>query len=455
MEDKKTFIEVPKTWDDLEWLKIKLSQEDYDTIYDGPRPNGSSKSWYIKETGRLQPPMNMGIWNFTSETGEWFDNDRLQLQHQPHILDTHHCQFEYKRELENKWHLYVITVYNPKYFEQNKKIGFSVLDPQYQNDIRSGRCYVVILYPWEGYPGSEGNQDFQIIEDWRVEAGFPKNSVHLITGNLLAEQDPVIMSSGIVVHPFCVFDNWISHLADEPLVDFIPNDEKYLFLSYNRNPRYPRVHLGCKLIEHELMDKGLVSLGKPEWWVNTNIMRQDGIKEQDWLELGRKIPMEIGNNLYFNLACNVELGDFEKTFCSIVTETLVDEGTLFLSEKIWKPIQTGHPFFVLGNPRTLHYLRQSGYATFSEWWNEDYDYATDYRIRTEMILKELKKFEKYSPEDLKIIRNEMQDVLHHNKTLHYKQIIEKWGFNTSEKPEAILRLLNKLYNQLSNGSNLL
>jgi len=189
--------------------------------------------------------------------------------------------------------------------------------------------------------------------------------------------------------------------------------------------------------------------------VNTNIMRQDGIKEQDWLELGRKIPMEIGNNLYFNLACNVELGDFEKTFCSIVTETLVDEGTLFLSEKIWKPIQTGHPFFVLGNPRTLHYLRQSGYATFSEWWNEDYDYATDYRIRTEMILKELKKFEKYSPEDLKIIRNEMQDVLHHNKTLHYKQIIEKWGFNTSEKPEAILRLLNKLYNQLSNGSNLL
>jgi len=96
MEDKKTFIEVPKTWDDLEWLKIKLSQEDYDTIYDGPRPNGSSKSWYIKETGRLQPPMNMGIWNFTSETGEWFDNDRLQLQHQPHILDTHHCQFEYK-----------------------------------------------------------------------------------------------------------------------------------------------------------------------------------------------------------------------------------------------------------------------------------------------------------------------------------------------------------------------
>lgn len=455
MRNKKTFIELPEVYDGLDWMNINMSQEDYDTIYDGPRPNGSSKSWYLKETGKLQAPLNMGVWNFFSEYESWFPNDKLLNQHQPHILDKQHCHFKYKEELKGERHLYVITVYNPNYFKLNREIGFSVVDKQYQNDVRSGRAYIIILYPWEGYPGTKDYNDFEIVEEWRKKALFPSGSVHFITGNLNAPNHPTVKEGGIIAHPICTFDNWNSHLCDEPIVDFKPSDEKYLFVSYNRNPRYPRVYLANKLIEHELIDKGLVSLQRPDWWKSVNIMRQDGIRDYAWDKLNRMLPLEIGKKLTFNLACNIELTDFEKTFCSLVTETLVENGTLFLSEKIWKPIQTGHPFFVLGNPGTLNYLRNNGYRTFSEWWDESYDHVDDYRIRTEMITQEIKKLSNYSIDDLKTIRKEMNEVILHNKTLHYNALVQKWGFNMSEKPLVYLELFDKLYKQLQDGKDLL
>ena len=453
MSWKKPYIEIPEEFDGLEWMEMNFSQEGYDTLYDGPRPNGSSRTWYIEELGKIQMPLNMGYWNFFDETNNIFDAHHLRLQHQPHIIDTHHCKFQYKEDLVNKIHIYNITVFNPQYFTDNEKIGFSVIDEQYKNDIRSGRAFVTIFYPYEGYPGTPGNRDFEIVEKWREEALFPKNSVHIITGNLIAEDDPVVKKSGIVVHPFCPFEDWNANVVEEPLVDFKPVDDKYLFVSYNRNARYPRVFLGSKFLEYGLWDKGLISMGKPEWLESNNIMRIEGVKDNEWMELNHRLPATLDANLHFNLACNINMKDHEHTFCSVVTETLVEEGTMFLSEKIFKPMQVGHPFFVLGNRGTLAFLRDRGYHTFGEWWDESYDGVDDYRIRAEMIAKELKKLSEKSKEELAQIRIEMRDVIVHNKIAHCKALIDNWGYKQTQKPLAVLDIFHKLYKKLENGQN--
>mgnify|MGYP000082165856 CR=1 FL=1 len=43
--------------------KINCSLEDWDTIFDYYRPNGSSKSWYLRETGKFDYPKTWGVWN--------------------------------------------------------------------------------------------------------------------------------------------------------------------------------------------------------------------------------------------------------------------------------------------------------------------------------------------------------------------------------------------------------
>lgn len=144
------------------------------------KTNGSSRTWYIEELGKIQMPLNMGYWNFFDETNNIFDAHHLRLQHQPHIIDAHHCKYQYKEDLVDKIHIYNITVFNPQYFTDNEKIGFSVIDEQYKNDIRSGRAYVTIFYPYEGYPGTPGNRDFEIVENGGKKLYFLKTQYILL-----------------------------------------------------------------------------------------------------------------------------------------------------------------------------------------------------------------------------------------------------------------------------------
>jgi hypothetical protein len=92
-------------------------------------------------------------------------------------------------------------------------------------------------------------------------------------------------------------------------------------------------------------------------------------------------------DLNYNLAVNITKEDYEKTFVSVVTETLTLPNTLFFSEKIWKPIMVGHPFLLLGNQHSLRYLKDLGYKTFDKWFNEDYDSKFDSDTRARMIAR--------------------------------------------------------------------
>ena len=72
-----------------------------------------------------------------------------------------------------------------------------------------------------------------------------------------------------------------------------------------------------------------------------------------------------------------------------------------------------------------------------------------------MILKEVDRFSKKSKEELIEIRKEMHEVLEFNKQLHYRNMIQKWGYGTSEKPEQVLRELWGIYDKLGNGKDIM
>jgi hypothetical protein len=60
---------------------------------------------------------------------------------------------------------------------------------------------------------------------------------------------------------------------------------------------------------------------------------------------------------------------------TIVSEAQYEDkmGTIFLSEKIFKPIACSHPFVVLGNKDSLKELHKLGYQTFNDLIPENYD----------------------------------------------------------------------------------
>jgi hypothetical protein len=90
---------------------------------------------------------------------------------------------------------------------------------------------------------------------------------------------------------------------------------------------------------------------------------------------------------------------------------------MFLTEKIFRPILYWHPQLVQCSTGTLDYLKQLGFKTFSNYWNEDYDNEPNGERRTQMIVSEVKKLNNKSLEELHEMYWDMMPILEHNRNL--------------------------------------
>lgn len=420
--------------------KIICSLEDWDSIFNYYRPNGSSKTWYIKELKRLSIPLMWGDWNILTEDGEMFGQGFLE-----HAITPQHSNLiEYtpKENLKGSSHIYIINIYNSSFFKTNRNLGFDCISSEYLEDIRNGKSKILMLFIYEGYSGTHNNFDFEIIEEWRIKSNLPVNSIYYVCGNLLSENIVKEKNLGYKARGVHYFEPWNSYNGD--LVDFIPHETKYLYLSYNRTYRPQRLILLWHLHQVGLLDKGLISF---------NNIKRDSIPSEvnpEFIEyLSKMLPIKINPNydLYYNLAVNITKEDYESTFISLVSESLVDDGTLFFSEKIWKPIMVGHPFVLYGNKGSLEYLKKLGYRTYDKWIDESYDNENDRNFRSFKIIEQIKKFESKSIEELKEIREEMKEVCEFNKE-HYKKLYQE-NYGISDKSQIIEKILCEIWDEIN------
>jgi hypothetical protein len=421
--------------------KIICSLEEWDTIFDYFRPNGSSKTWYIKELKQLSRPLMWGEWNLFTESGEMFDKGMMMGQ----ITPKHSDKIEYVsyNEILGRNHLYIINVYSYSFFSDNLDIGFNCISENYLKDIREGKSKIVMLFLYEGYSGSKGNYDLEIIEKWRNDANLPINSIYYVSGNLLCKQIVEEKNLGYQGRPIQYFEPWNKY-NENTIIDFKPVNEKNLYLTYNRNPRHHRVQLILNLLKHNIFDRGLISLSELVY----ETPEDANVEHVDFLKNNSPFVISEGCDLFFNMCCNITKEDYEKTFVSMVTETLVDEGTLFISEKIWKPIMVGHPFIVYGNLGTLKFLKSMGYRTFDKWINEEYDNEPDSGKRCNMITEELVKLSTKTVEELKLIRSEMNEVCDYNQKWYKKLYDEKYG--GIDINGDLTKIFEEVWNELKN-----
>jgi hypothetical protein len=192
-----------------------------------------------------------------------------------------------------------------------------------------------------------------------------------------------------------------------------------------------------ELLRQGLLDKGRLSIGK---FQNNET---ESIKQ-----LSEISPIIIDRTLDINWAGNLELPDHKATFMSIVTETLIDESVLFISEKIWKPIVVGHPFMILGNINTLKYIKSLGFKTFDRWFDESYDDEPIHHKRVDIIVNEINKLRDKSVEDLKLLREEMKETCVYNRNRFIEIIKDKYdydGMGWSNNKKPLIEIFKEIY----------
>lgn len=92
-------------------------------------------------------------------------------------------------------------------------------------------------------------------------------------------------------------------------------------------------------------------------------------------------------NAESHYSADFEQEDYESTDIEVVLETLFDDLRLHLTEKTLRPIAIGQPFILAGTYGSLKYLRDYGFKTFADCWDESYDMMSDSVDRMNKIVE--------------------------------------------------------------------
>lgn len=255
---------------------------------------------------------------------------------------------------------------------------FMHVDPRVMDDARDGRVLFLLDQ------SQEGNTDPRLWEWFYKHCdmyGIPPENVIYMTSDHFAELEHSgfcdrsklarridVISSLFNLH---TLSDMMRHTMEIPAWDD-PRDRKHLYNCLNRMSHQHRRWLWLELMSAGMLPHGLISMD-----LFTEVDPLPGGKvfgRGDLRRAARLLPMVVDNpdfsiNQYNNL--NREI--YDSSWFTIITETYVDDGQMFIGEKVFKPMMCFSPFMVLGTSGTLSRLRELGFMTFPMLWDEGYD----------------------------------------------------------------------------------
>ena len=149
---------------------------------------------------------------------------------------------------------------------------------------------------------------------------------------------------------------------------FDHSKKKYDFLYLNKTPRNHRIKLYDRLLKQGVLDNSLYTR-----WPDRKLPAE---YELPWAQ---DYPL-------YGMDQDIYEKPYNDTACSIVSETNDNNTDIFMTEKIWKPIIAQQLFVVHGNHLYLQRLREMGFRTFNNYFEEAYDLDKDPNVRINTIV---------------------------------------------------------------------
>ena len=196
-------------------------------------------------------------------------------------------------------------------------------------------------------------------------------------------------------------------------------DIRYNFLSYSRKPSNHRLKLYKKYIDNDLLDSGVVTLGKgPNH--NFNATLEENLK--DYVQHGHWYGdrPDGGYNIPHDLFSLGRLDIWQHHFLNISNETMpnYELQELMVTEKTFKPMIGLRPFLINGDTRSYQWLRDHGFKTFTHLLGVS-DVENSYAVH-DKIIEVLLWLKTCSKESLQQLYNNMLPDLLHNRNRFFE-----------------------------------
>jgi len=341
---------------------------------------------------------------------------------------------------------YMLETFGPPQFWLGTEDGYentllSGVSDEIIESTKKGQCKIILWSANEGYDPFQ-YKIFDCIYEDLEKYGIPAENFIFISGNLIIDVLQIawgnINNKGNLIK--CIpFNNerydQYEKMQSSVIFDKESKDRDKYFLLLNRAPRIHRMALICWLHSRNLLKDTFTSFPSEELAPYkfskkvhlsryfTHLLLIDRQTKSDALQAWKDLEKN-----HFPLMVDVDEWDtnhygtsvdwlYSRTFFSVVTESIFEDVSLFLDEKIWKPIYNYHPFIILGCPNSLKKLKEMGFKTFEPFINESYDTEVNPGKRMGMVVDEIERLCSMSLDELKKWYKKLVPVLEHNRKI--------------------------------------
>jgi hypothetical protein len=384
---------------------------------------------------------------------EFFDNTHNVFE--PYILD---------EAINNNINfIYPIVLFTNDLYYNYPTVDF---DERLIKKVLEKKAKICFIQLTEGFFGSKEN-DFIWMDNLSKRYGFDKGHLIFITANLKSlDSKNKLVSKGYITDSYTIIPyNYFQHNlwfcnkgkmsdlnAQESLkkvfYSCVENNKIHKktnqFLCFNRVPKLHRMAIFAELKTNKKLASHITSLGASlinrqyDYLENIYNYIDNDYKhsKEKLIEFYRRYDSTISSiydepDLENNKATNLNLEAHTTSFVNIVTESLINNPSIFFSEKTFKPIFCAQPFILIGNPNSLSKLKEYGFQTFNKWWDESYDTELNFTKRFEKIIDIMEEISTWDKEKMCKITKEMESVFINN-------------FNVMVKTDEIYETYKKL-----------
>lgn len=222
-------------------------------------------------------------------------------------------------------------------------------------------------------------------------------------------------------------DGVIKELSEQV---YTPEIKEKNFVCFNRVPRRHRVELFAKLMERDLVDGSYYSFDISD--ADEKVDWQDFLTPSTYNTFNKCRPLlplvlnrtELRDNPVE--LCVDDIRYHKNSYFSVVTETVFYQqnssyydplhgmDSVFLSEKVFKPLAYMHPFIMASVPGTMAKIRELGYRTFHPYIDERYDSISDDEERLAEIVRVINRLCSNTPEQWLAWQRNVRPIVEHN-----------------------------------------
>jgi len=302
--------------------------------------------------------------------------------------------------------------------------------------VKEKKLRLVILSTVEGGNFEKSFWDgFKSLQDTMKTWNLPAFSLVIVSANLKVGTQYIEWCNKNKIEPTI---EWIGGI-ENPLQGYgMPNsiicgvlavekESPKEFSSLNRSASLHRIDHMYTLAIENLLDNALVSGGQlnrnqekfsPRMESPTFIDCDTG-KYRDTLRSYYPRSIDLTDLQTNNPANMINFDIHSNAILSVVTETWYEDPGLTFSEKAFRPIATGNPQMILGQPEITKYLTRYGYNLNFKGLDLSFDNEFDHKIRFAMFHRSLTQWCKLSLERKRhLVLNEWRDQLEENRKIH-------------------------------------